>query len=203
MTTTTEPILFADNVEVPAGLDPARPCQKEGCDSFVPFGAHMARKYCEAHYVGAGGKVRDARAKNEKPPKLVVEMGGKASKKTDAKERQAAQTAEGAQAFAMFVATTLAVSGDEVCAGAITAGAPAWSQSVGELSKYQPWLTKFFAPVSGENQLGAWLGFILATGTMVLPVLAHHNLLPASVGAKLGGVYVAAAQHDPDQQAAV
>jgi hypothetical protein len=90
------------------------------------------------------------------------------------------------------VATGLAMTHDNVCATAVAGGAKQWGDAVGELSKYQPWLQGFFAPAGGDSQLGAWLGFLMATGAIALPVLAHHNMLPASVGAKLGGIMVSA-----------
>jgi hypothetical protein len=164
-----------------------RPCQEPGCPNLLPDGSHPSRKYCEEHFVGKGAR---GKAKAEKAPKLVVDLGGgKATKKGD---QRVADTAAGAAAFMQVVATGLSVSGDQVCAAAVANGAAQWGQSVGELSKYQPWLQQFFAPVGGDNQIGAWLGFLMATGAIALPVMAHHNLLPQSVGAKLGGVFVAA-----------
>lgn len=167
-----------------------RVCQEPGCENFLPDGSHPARKYCDEHFVGKGKTRKDSRTR-EKPPKLVVDLGGAKGQKGD---RRAAETAAGATAFMNVVATGLSVTGDDVCAAAVANGAAQWGASVGELSKYQPWLSQFFAPVGGENQLGAWLGFILATGAIALPVMAHHGILPASVGAKLGGVFVAAEQ---------
>jgi hypothetical protein len=157
------------------------------CPEFVPDGSHPARKFCDTHFVG--GK-RD-RPRKESAPKLVVEMGG-GKKGTTTKDKRAKDTAAGAIAFMNVVATGVAMSGDQLCAAAFANGATQWGEAVGELSKYQPWLAQFFAPVGGDSQLGAWLGLLMATGAIALPVLAHHNLLPASVGAKLGGVMVAA-----------
>jgi len=158
------------------------------CENLLPDGAQPARKYCDEHFVGNGGTKRKP---TEKPPKLVLDIGGGKPAKSS-KDQRAKDTAAGATAFMNVVATGLSVSGDQVCAGAVAGGAAQWGEAVGELSKYQPWLAQFFAPVGGENQLGAWLGFLMATGAITLPILAHHNLLPASVGAKLGGVMVSA-----------
>jgi hypothetical protein len=173
-----------------------RVCQDPRCENLIPEGSHPARKYCDEHFVGKGNS-----RKKERPPKLVVDLGGG---KTRGKDQRAADTAAGATAFANVIATVLSVSGDQVCSAAVAQGAAQWGAAVGELSKYQPWLSQFFAPVGGENQLGAWLGFMMATGAIALPVMAHHNLLPASVGAKLGGVFVAAedAAGDSSQPAA-
>jgi hypothetical protein len=165
-----------------------RICKFEGCSEPIPDGSHPARKFCETHFVGQGGAKRRS---SERPPKLVLDIGG-TKKSGGTKEQRARDTAAGATAFMNVVATGLSVSGDNTCATAVAGGAAGWGDAVGELSKYQPWLAQFFAPVGGDSQLGAWLGFLMATGAIALPVMAHHNLLPASVGAKLGGVFVAA-----------
>lgn len=189
----TDTLLGEFSVVPPNG----RICQLDGCDSPIPDGSHPARKYCDEHFVGKKGKKRPTM---EQPPKLVVDLGGG---KTRGKDQRVADTAAGARAFANVIATGLSVSGDNVCAEAVANGSAQWGAAVGELSKYQPWLQQFFAPVGGENQIGAWLGFLMATGAIALPVMAHHNLLPASVGAKLGGVFVAAeAAGDSSQPAA-
>lgn len=164
-----------------------RVCKTEGCDNLLPDGSAPARKYCEVHFVGAKGS---AKPKAEKAPKLVLEMGGKGRGGT--KDARAEQTAQGATAFATLLSTGFVMAGDNVCGGAIAAGAPAWGQAVGELSKYQPILSTLFAPAGGDNQFGAILGVLLTTGGMLLPVLAHHGMLPDSLGAKMGGVFVAA-----------
>lgn len=184
-----------------AGAPSGRLCQEPGCTNELPPGSHQARKYCDEHFRGKGGREQRRREgqSGEKPPRLVVDLGGKRST-TGKGDQRARETAAGAAAFLGVVATGLAVSGDAVCAGAVSSGAAQWGEAVGELSKYQPWLQSFFAPVGGDNQLGAWLGFMLATGAIALPVMAHHGILPASVGAKLGGVFVAADDVVTDQR---
>jgi hypothetical protein len=178
-------------------LPNGRACAEPGCTDFVPDGSHPARKYCDEHFKGRGGRTERKRngQTGEKPPKLVVEVGGKrpSGGKSDQRARD---TAAGAAAFANVIATGVAMTGDDVCASVIAGAAGQWGDAVGELSKYQPWLAAFFAPVGGDSQLGAWLGFLMVTGSIALPVLAHHNLLPDSVGAKLGGAFVAAQAAD-------
>ena len=172
-----------------------RTCREDGCDNPIPDGSHPARKYCDDHFQGRGGRTGRKREGNngEKAPRLVVDVGG--ARKTGGKaDQRARDTAAGAAAFANVIATGVAMTGDNVCAGVIAGSAGAWGDAVGELSKYQPWLAQFFAPVGGDSQLGAWLGFVMVTGSIALPVLAHHGLLPDSVGAKLGGAFVAAEQ---------
>jgi hypothetical protein len=203
VTTATEPEMFpAATGDGAAGGTPSgeewiipptgRTCKAAGCNGVIPDNSHPARKYCDEHFVGNGGSGKRYRADRggEQAPKLIVDLGG--AKKTSAKDKRVAETAAGAVAFMNVVATGLAATGDDVCATAIAGGAKGWGDAVGELSKYQPWLASFFAPVGGESQLGAWLGFLLATGAIALPVLAHHNLLPESIGARVGGVFVAA-----------
>jgi hypothetical protein len=182
-----------------------RTCAEKGCDNPLPDGSPPARKYCDEHFRGMGGRAARAKAsgtvpgaKAEKAPKLVVQVGKET--RGGKGDQRARDTAQGAAAFMSVIATGMSMSGDQVCAGAVAGGAAAWGDSVGELSKYQPWLQSFFAPVGGGSQLGAWLGFLMATGAIALPVLAHHGMLPESVGAKLGGVMVAAddaAQQSP------
>lgn len=172
----------------------SRPCQFAGCTGFVPPGSHPARKYCDEHFVGAN---RKAQRKGEKAPQTVINIQS-ASTKGSAKDKRIADTAAGAAAFMSVIASGLSISGDDVCAAAVQGGAQQWGQAVGELSKYQPALSKFFAPVGGDSQLGAWLGFLLATGAIALPVMAHHGILPESVGAKMAGVFVSAEGAAPD-----
>lgn len=175
-------------------LPDGRVCAEEGCVNTLPDGSHPARKYCDEHFQGRGGRTaRKAKGQNgeKKPTSITFDVGGK--RKSDGmKGQRARDTAAGATAFMQVVGSGLAVAGDDVCAAAVTGGAAQWGEAVGELSKYQPFLATFFAPVGGDSQLGAWLGFMMATGAIALPVLAHHDLLPASVGAKMGGVFVAA-----------
>ncbi len=65
--------------------------------------------------------------------------------------------------------------------------AAAWGAAVGELSKYQPWLVSIFAP-SGGAQMTAWVTLSMATAPILITVLTHHGLMPASVAEKIGGV---------------
>jgi hypothetical protein len=190
---TGEPEVEQGGSSAPTAPPSGRPlsCAEPGCDGIVPPGSHPARKYCDLHLRGQAGRAARARAGlgREKPPKLVVQVGKESAGK---KDQRARDTAQGAAAFANVVATGLSMSGDQVCAAAVAGGSQAWGDAVGELSKYQPWLQQLFAPVGGDSQLGAWLGFLMATGAIALPVLAHHGMLPESVGARLGGVMVAA-----------
>jgi hypothetical protein len=187
------------DVTDPANFTPIPPdgrvCAEDGCTNLLPDGSHPARKYCDEHFQGRGGRTARKAAGNnaERAPRLVVDVGGKRPK-DGMKGQRARDTAAGAAAFAQVIAGGLAMTGDTVCAGAVSSQAQAWGDAVGELSKYQPGLASFFAPVGGDSQLGAWLGLLMVTGSIALPVLAHHNLLPENVGAKLGGAFVAAEQ---------
>lgn len=184
------------------GLPPGRQCAEEGCENEIPAGSHQARKYCDEHFKGKGGRAERRRKGNtgERAPKLVLDVGGGKRPAGGAKEQRARDTAAGAKAFANVIATGFAMSGDTVCAAAVATGADHWGDAVGELSKYQPWLSTFFAPVGGESQLGAWLAFAMTTGAIAVPVLAHHGMLPEAIGAKMAGVMVAADDFANDQQ---
>lgn len=178
-----------------------RTCQEPGCTNLLPEGSHQARKYCDDHFRGRGG--RDQRRREgqtgEKAPKLVVEVGGK--RPTGGKgDQRARETAAGAKAFATVIATGFAMAGDNNCATAVKTQANEWGDAVGELSKYQPWLATFFAPVGEESQLGAWFAFFMTTAGIAVPILAHHELLPKSIAAKVGGVMVAASDVAPDER---
>lgn len=181
-----------------------RVCAEDGCENPIPADAHQARKYCDEHFKGHGGRTERRRKgrTGERAPKLVVDIGGKRPT-GGSKDQRARDTAAGARAFLNVVAAGVAASGDNVCAAALVTGGEQWAEAVGELSKYQPWLSTFFAPVGGDSQLGAWLGFLLATGAIALPILAHHGMLPQGVGAKMAGTFVAAGATDEPQHSGV
>lgn len=172
------------------------------CGNPLPENSPPGRKYCEEHYVGNGGRAkrrREGRTGEKRPASVNVNVGG--PRPTGGKKDQRArETAAGAEAFLKVAATGWAMTGDDICPASVSAGAPRWGEAVGELSKYQPWLANIFAPVGGDNQLGAWLGLLAASVPIVLPVLAHHNLLPDAIGVKLGGVMVAASDLNPQPE---
>jgi hypothetical protein len=180
-----------------------RMCNEPGCTNLLPDGSHPARKYCDDHFKGRGDRTGRKRAGNngEKPPRLVVDVGG--ARKTGGKNDQRARdTAAGAAAMLNVVATGFAMAGDNACATAFTNGTPALAGAVGELSKFHPGISKFFAPVGAESELGAWLGLLLAAAAIAVPVMAHHGVLPDSIGVKLGGIFVAAQDAAADAPAA-
>jgi hypothetical protein len=184
-------------------LPNGRVCQQEGCSNLLPDGSHPARKYCDEHFVGKGQRAERKRNGNnaERPPRLVVDVGG--PRKTGGKSDQRARdTAQGAAAMLNVVATGFSMAGDQACAAAFVNGTPALSGAIGELSKFHPGISTFFAPVGAESEFGAWLGLLLAAAAIAVPVMAHHGVLPDSVGAKLGGVFVAAQDAAADQPAA-
>lgn len=159
-------------------------CKEPGCSGWVALDAAPSTRYCPEHFRGASSR----RAGKEKAPKVVVSIQGKHSS-----DKQK-ETARGAATFMTMVGSTFMLAKDEVCATAIVSGAEQWGEAVAELSKYQPWLASVFAPAAGDNQVGAWVGLFMASLPILLPVLAHHNLLPDSIGTLVGGVAVQAQQ---------
>lgn len=185
--------------ELPAAAPAAaneRPCQSPGCESSIPEGSHPARKYCDEHFVGKHGK-----RKSEAAPGTVLNLNLPKPAAANAKDKRAKDTAAGATAFMNLAAAGAAMlAGGQADspwmkdAGVVKAGAQGWGDAVGELSKYQPWISSIFAPVGGDNQAKAIFMVVVATAAIVVPVLGNHGALPGEVGAMMGGMFVAAEQ---------
>ena len=181
--------------------DTPRICFTDGCENLLPDDAPANRKYCDAH--ATPPKTSDApkrprgRPRKEVPPKVVFELGTpKATKETKAKKINKAAM------IPRLGGNVLAMRGDQVCAQALTEYAVPWAAAVVELSEYEPWLAKFLEGSESSGKASAWISVALITGGMLMPVLAHHDLLPPWVGAMIGGVFVASTTGQPDPQTA-
>lgn len=179
-----------------------RTCAAEGCENPLPEGSSHFRRYCDEHQPPKrerATKAKPTRTRRDSAPRVVVELGaGKASRKAD----QKAKVEQGALKYLKVVELGVAIAGDPTCASSIKSGAPALASALAELSEYQPALAKFFLPSENAGQVAAWIAVAVAAGGIALPVTAHHGLLPESIAAKLGGVFVAAHQTNNDAPAA-
>lgn len=86
----------------------------------------------------------------------------------------------------LFSAPALAYSlaGDEWAAKHITTSAPGVAEAWYKLAQESAPVRRVLERMTTGS---AWGAVIFSTGGMVLPLLAHHDLLPAQIGAALGG----------------
>lgn len=181
---------FEDNYTEPEG----RICASEGCSTPLPEGASHFRRYCDEHQPpkrNPPAKGKKAAPRRDSAPRVVVELG---ATKPNRKAEQKAKVEQGAAKYLKVIELGVAISGDATCASSIKAGSPALASALAELAEYQPALAKFFLPSENAGQAAAWVAVAVAAGGIALPVMAHHGLLPESIAAKLGGVFVAAHQ---------
>jgi hypothetical protein len=169
----------------------ARICKEPDCDNPLAPDAHAFARYCPED---APDKAKPAgkrgRPRKDTPPKIVFEVNSKGG----TENAQVQRITKGAAAYFKMAAGGVAMMGDETCADAIAKGIPQMAAAFGELSKYQPWVGKFFAPISASDQTAAWLGVAVASAPILIPVLAHHGILPEKIGVILGGVMVGATE---------
>ena len=166
-----------------------RPCQKDNCTEFIPIGSHIARRYCDTHYVGDKRKVR----KGDSPPRNI-NINLPSPPKATSKDKRADEVTAGAQALLTLIVSGIALAGDDVCAAAWNGAIPQIAAQLGELSKYHPGLTKIFAPIGEESEFGVWLGLSFAMAPAVIATLSHHHLMPQALAEKITGVAVAATE---------
>lgn len=175
--------------------DEQRVCANPECDTPLPITASNFQKYCDEHRPppkSSGGK--RGRPKRDVPPKIdfTVNLGAKPTTKAAKAQAEKDRIEKAASTLFGLVAVGVSTIGDEVCASALSQGAPALAKALADLSEFQPMIAKIFTPVSGSEQASAWLGVGLATLPIVIPVLAHHNMLPKSVASVIGGLGIVA-----------
>lgn len=85
----------------------------------------------------------------------------------------------------LFAAPALlyAVAGDEWAVNHVTVNAPVMAEAWVKLAQESPPVKRFLDKITTGT---AWGGVIVATGGFVLPLLAHHQMLPAPIGAVMG-----------------
>jgi len=164
-----------------AGAPPVDTCQRPGCDLPLPEGHHPMRKYCDEH------QPKQSKPKGDKAPKSVT-VNFKTSKPAAAKKGPAEDVRAGATSALTFVALGFQLVGDLECAVAVSAQTPQIAAQLGELAQYHPGLARIFSPVNAQGEAAAWIGLAIAVAPVVIAILAHHNLLPAAVAEKIGGL---------------
>lgn len=169
-------------------------CLAEGTtrsfDKPVRLGAHRRGAHGVA---GRADKKKSSAAGEEKASTVNVNFSaGKATGKgKDA--ALIAKTRQGATSFASMVGAGLAVMGAPDDGAIITARAAAWGEAMGDLSQYQPLISKIFAPTgAATGQAAAWAAVLLVTAGMVVPIAANHNLVKPELAATFGVVMTAA-----------
>jgi hypothetical protein len=171
-----------------AGLDKedlGKPCAEDGCDDFVPPGAHNRQIYCEFHKVP---KNRKRVPRGDKAP-INVTFGAAKTTGKSAEAQRAQRVAKGASSMIKMAGAGFALAGDTTCAAAFVNGSESFGQAMADLSKYQPWIATIFAP-AGEatGQASAWFAAALATAGIAIPVMSHHGMISDNIANKFAGV---------------
>lgn len=154
-----------------------RICAEEGCEEVLGPGTHHFQRYCETHRPPA--KVR-APKKDRKPPS--VNIGINIPKPTTSRKDAELQTLEErAAALAKLIAALVAMMGQPDDALDIQRGAEMWAKSVRQLGVHEDWVRKLAAGGEASDRAMAWVGFVLATGSVALPILLRHDVMPAQL----------------------
>lgn len=117
--------------------------------------------------------------------------GGDKAPKAPAKARKTEALARDLEAF--LVTVSIGVSVADATDGAIVAnGAPALAQAWAKLAAKNP---KVDAALRNLMAGSAYSEVVVATAMVVLPIMAHHNLLPEKVAAPMAGLVGHVAQN--------
>jgi hypothetical protein len=182
----------ADDLQ-PQPEGPIRLCQKPTCDNQIAADAYHTVRYCDEH--------RKVKKGDRKPTNINFKVGSSGGRSAEAQRKAKVQA--GAASMISMVASAVAMTGDQFCAGAIANGADSWAKSMADLSVYQPWIANIFAPTGDiTGQMTAWIAAVICTAGIAVPVLAHHNMVPPSVAEKFGAVMVVSTQAAAETQAA-
>ena len=49
-------------------------------------------------------------------------------------------------------------------------------------------MAKLFSPVNNQGEISAWIGLAIAVAPVVIAILVHHDLMPAALAERLGGL---------------
>jgi len=159
------------------------------CANTLPEGHHVTRRYCDG--CKRGGALH-SRTERDKPPTVKFEV--KPPRATNAKDATKVKVAGAATAWIGLAAVAIEAAGDKVCADALKASAPSIAAQLAELSEYHPGIVKVLAPVEASGEVAVWIALVIAVSPIILTVLAHHELIPASwaeriaVGVQMGSV---------------
>lgn len=189
---------------------PSRSCLRPDCDNPLPTsgsGWHF-RRYCDEHQPGSKTKPKARKPPKDKKPASVTPPRARPSAtraKSLAKvEQNAAFIAQGLAAVMLMMANqsknrTLAEDAVD-----IQQGSADWAKSVRGLAVHEDWLRRLLGGTGAPNERAiAWLMFAISTGTMCVPILVRHKLIPDSVAelTKLASM-VPSAEPEPDTSVA-
>jgi hypothetical protein len=186
-----DPELFAEGeipADTPAGETPeGRVCAVADCGNLLPEGSRRNRKWCDYHQPRdrrrpPSGKPMGRPRKEVRPPTLGA--APKRDSRADSLatvERNAKFIAEAAAGVMAMVAASRENRLLYEDAGDIQQGSGAWAKSVRDLAEHEDWLRRLLSGGKGSDRALAWTMFAIATGTMVLPILVRHKILPADV----------------------
>ena len=164
-----------------AGAPPVDVCQREGCENPLPANHHPMRKYCDEH------QPKQSKPKGDKPPKSVT-VNFKTATPKSSKKGPSEEVIAGATSLLSFVSLGFQLVGDLECAAAISGQTPQIAAQLGELAIYHPGMAKLFSPVNNQGEVSAWIGLAIAVAPVVIAILVHHDLMPAALAERLGGL---------------
>jgi hypothetical protein len=190
----TLPLATESGDELPPNACPE--CAAEGLSEAFPSASALGSHRWNAHRVkgshpsSKGGKEK-RRATSTQKTTVNLNVGKRSGKGPE----NVAKTAQGATSFANMVAAGLALGGQAADASVVATHAETWGQAIGDLSQYQPWLVKVFAPSEAiTGQGAAWAAVIIASAAIMVPVAVNHGWLAPETAGKLGVVAGAAAE---------
>ena len=174
---------LASDLNIPLTDDDGRRiCQWEGCDTPLPEGSHVTRRYCDDHV--RGGAKRRAKPQQAPPSVKINIPPPKAAKKSKDQEKVKAA----AEALINLAAIGLEISGDATCGAVIKAQAPAIAEQLCVLSEYHPIIAKLLSPGEMTGETAAWIGLVLAAFPILVTVLVHHELISEQWAQRLASV---------------
>lgn len=172
---------------------PPRVCQVDGCDNLIPADAHGARRYCFEHWTGAGGDhpQRRATARKKAEPKTEPnKLGGPVKRAT--RPAELAVVEANAKRLIEFAAAGIVIVSrrtEEPMRSLIVAdavdvqtGSDALASGVRGVAQHEAWLRQLLGgggPIS--DRALAWVRLLLIAGSISLPILIRHGLLPAEI----------------------
>jgi len=165
-----------------AGAPPVDFCQRPGCENPLPENHHPMRKYCDEH------QPKQSKTKKGDTAPSSVTVNFKTSTPKSSKKGPSEEVVAGATSVLSFVSLGFQLVGDVECATAVSAQAPQIAAQLGELAIYHPGIAKIFSPVNSQGEMAAWIGLAIAVAPVVIAILVHHNLMPAGLAEKLGGL---------------
>lgn len=118
------------------------------------------------------------------------------------KDSELDKVREQALMLANLIAGGILMLGQADDAKDVRDNAGAWADSVRELARHEDWLRKIAQGGEMTERALAWVGFLFATGAMLLPILLRHQIIPENLAelVSLDGSPVAA--QDPAAPAA-